>query len=65
MLGAGWVLGGSVLWYGGVLLNRMSLGRAWSRMELRELAKEEPRRVLHTLSSDSVRYSDLRGDRFP
>jgi hypothetical protein len=34
-------------------------------MELRELAKEEPLRLLHTLSSDSVRYSDLRGDTFP
>lgn len=29
--------GGSVQWYGGVLLNRMSLGRAWSSMELWEL----------------------------
>lgn len=34
-----WIMrGGSVLWYGGVLLNRMSLGMAWSSIELCELA---------------------------
>lgn len=63
--GAGWVRGGRVLGCGGVLLNRMSLGRAWSRTELRELPKEEPLRLLHMLSSERVRYSERRGDRFP
>lgn len=56
--------GGSVQWYGGVLLNRMSLGRAWSSMELWELVYE-PLRLLHTLSSDSVRYRVRLGDRVP
>lgn len=63
--GAGCVLGGRVLRCGGVLLNRMSLGRAWSSTELRELPKEEPLRWPHMLSSERVRYSDRRGDRFP
>lgn len=57
--------GGSVLWYGGVVLNRMSLGTAWSSMELWELAYDEALRLLHTLSSDSVRYSERLGDRPP
>lgn len=47
------------------MLNRISLGSAWSRMELRELPKEEPLRWLQMLSSERVRYSERRGDRFP
>lgn len=45
------------------MLNRMSLGMAWSSMELCELAYDEPFRLLDTLSSDSVRYSERLGDK--
>lgn len=41
----------------------MSLGMAWSSMELCELAYDEPLRLLHTLSSDSVRYRERLGDK--
>lgn len=54
-----------MLWKGGVVLKRMSLGMAWSNMELCELAYDEPLRLLHTLSSDSVRYRERLGDRLP
>lgn len=57
--------GGNVLWYGGVVLNRMSLGMAWSSIELCELVYDEPLRLLHTLSSDSVRYRERLGDKLP
>lgn len=54
--------GGKVLWYGGVVLKRMSLGSTWSSIEQREPAKEEHFLFPHTLSSDRVRYSERRGD---
>lgn len=47
------------------MLNRMSLGTAWSSMELCELAYDEALRLLHTLSSDNVRYSERLGDKLP
>ena len=54
-----------MLRWGGVVLNRMSLGSAWSRTELRGLPKEETLRWLQMLSSERVRDSARRGHRFP
>lgn len=46
------------------MLNKMSFGSACSSIELRELLYEDPRRLLHILSSERVRYKDFLGDRF-